>query len=77
MDAAAMVRLARVWTTVAPQQFCEIRAPDTNKYHLSFTLTDKFTEMGSLILLFRLSVSLSLPFPFHRPSQIDTSQEPN
>lgn len=31
MDAAAMVRLARVWTTVAPQQFCEIRAPDTNK----------------------------------------------
>ena len=32
MDAAAMVRLARVWTTVAPQQYCEVRAPDTNKY---------------------------------------------
>lgn len=31
MDAAAMVRLARGWATVAPQQFCEVRAPDTNK----------------------------------------------
>lgn len=31
MDAAAMVRLARVWSTVAPQQFCEVRAPDMNK----------------------------------------------
>lgn len=31
MDAAAMVRLARTWITVGPQQFCEIRAPDTNK----------------------------------------------
>jgi len=31
MDAAAMVRLARVWNTVTPQQFCEIRAPDSNK----------------------------------------------
>ncbi|XP_046438550.1 furin-like protease 1 isoform X2 [Daphnia pulex] len=31
MDAAAMVRLARGWVTVAPQQFCEVRAPDTNR----------------------------------------------
>ncbi|KAI9557493.1 hypothetical protein GHT06_017321 [Daphnia sinensis] len=31
MDAAAMVRLARVWSTVAPQQYCEVRAPDMNK----------------------------------------------
>lgn len=31
MDAAAMVRLARTWRTVAPQQYCEVRAPDTNK----------------------------------------------
>ena len=34
MDAAAMVRLARGWLTVAPQQFCEVRAPDTNKYDI-------------------------------------------
>ena len=31
MDAAAMVRISRTWITVPPQQFCEIRAPDSNK----------------------------------------------
>lgn len=30
MDAGAMVRLARVWKSVPPQQFCEIKAADTN-----------------------------------------------
>ena len=38
MDAAAMVRLARVWNTVTPQQFCEIRAPDSNKYVIRIIL---------------------------------------
>ncbi|XP_052279623.1 furin-like protease kpc-1 isoform X3 [Dreissena polymorpha] len=31
MDAAAMVQLARNWTTVPPQHICEIRSFDTNK----------------------------------------------
>lgn len=32
MDAAAMVRLARRWTSVTPQHFCRIRAPTSHKY---------------------------------------------
>ncbi|XP_045216298.2 furin-like protease kpc-1 isoform X4 [Mercenaria mercenaria] len=31
MDAAAMVQLAKNWTTVPPQYVCEIRSPDQNK----------------------------------------------
>lgn len=31
MDAAAMVKAARSWNSVPPQQLCEIRAPDSNK----------------------------------------------
>jgi len=31
MDAAAMVQLARNWTTVPPQRICEQRSPDHNK----------------------------------------------
>lgn len=32
MDAAAMVKLARVWQTVPEQQRCEINAPPLDKY---------------------------------------------
>ena len=51
MDAAAMVQLARVWNTVTPQQFCEIRAPDSNKYVI---------HLSSLLFSSPLSISLSL-----------------
>lgn len=48
MDAAAMVRLARVWSTVAPQQFCEVRAPDMNKYFFKIC-SDYFKARQELI----------------------------
>lgn len=32
MDAAAMVSLARNWTTVPEQHICEIRSQDHNRY---------------------------------------------
>jgi furin len=32
MDAAAMVRLARVWETVPEQHRCEIHSPHLDKY---------------------------------------------
>jgi hypothetical protein len=66
MDAAAMVRLARGWLTVAPQQFCEVRAPDTNRWPLllplwwlwpSVTVTQTSTDISSIPPFFEMNHS--------------------
>ncbi|KAI9564477.1 hypothetical protein GHT06_008216 [Daphnia sinensis] len=63
MDAGAMVRLARNWTTVPPQQFCEIRAPDVNKIvspKNSIELQLFVSECGNVNVLEHVQVLLSL-----------------
>ncbi|KZS05709.1 Amontillado [Daphnia magna] len=63
MDAGAMVRLARQWITVPPQQFCEIRAPDVNKIvspKNSIQLQLFVRECGNVNVLEHVQVLLSL-----------------
>ncbi|EFX76306.1 hypothetical protein DAPPUDRAFT_306271 [Daphnia pulex] len=63
MDAGAMVRLARVWKSVPPQQFCEIKAADTNTIIAAKSLNKLhlfLRECGNVNVIEHLQVLISL-----------------